>query len=676
LPQLGRAIAPGVGPFAKARGLGAGLAAWLDTPSALPYLTTCLGVAALLAARVPGYLAHPLIEWDDAAFLTQGLSHPLSQTLLAPVVGYVHLIPRLVAAAFTPFNVLHAPLWFSIVSLAFVSAALAMPVSHHFGHLLPPAGRLSIVLATTLMPWHSEIMANVASIHFIVFYAAALAVFLPFERLGWTARGAFLLLAAAAASSPLCVTLLPLLLLRVARLRGGLRARLWPALLIMAIVLQLVLVRSLVTPDPAGSVSRPLSARTSGGLLFLDKAIGYKVVLLTACGQAFSERSLQGHVASAAGVALLLPLLVTAVVARTRAIAWREAVGPPLACLYLIVVPVAAMGYLRPEYVAHFGKQDAYYGADRYFVAPAFFAITLAVVALSRLVGRWPRTRWAAWMVAVAFSCVVVANFRYMPLPDDAWREQIGLYYRLLVRRPSGETPGQGTFRVDTFPGGGWYYCVELPLFQPTSRQRARLLALLERLPRGRVLAENVHVSEGDARGAIVRVSLRRSLPMAVALPWATRDITARGGHDYARQSGFLRFEPGTTTGEVTVPLRDDRLVSPDRAFAVDVWDPSGAHEPATATITIAEDDFRVERFSIDPPVAKCPGQATLTWNVPGARRVRITGVPGRRPAAGSVAFEFRETMEFALTAVAEGGARAEAVAKLTLLDRPSLRCP
>lgn len=469
-------------PLYLARRAAARFVGWLDTPSPLPYALVCLGVMALLSLRAPVFLARPQIAWDDATFLTDGIARPLRETLLTPVQGYLHLIPRLVASAFSPITVLYAPIGFGLTSLLFVAMALAMPASHHFSRWLPPSARLSIVLVTTLLPWQSEVMGNVASIHFIVFYATALATFLPFERLGWAAHAALVALTAAAFSSPFCATLLPLLALRALAGRRRLASVAWPLLLMSAILLHVVLVARLVPPGQEGINSQLQGVSLFDELRFLQKAVGYKTVLLTVCGARFSHHFLEHHFASSVGVGVLLVALGAAVLSPGRGTSLSERLGPPLVCLYLIVVPTAFVGYLRPNYVAHFVLQDAYYGADRYFLTPACFAVALAVFTFARLVQRWPGFRVPRLAALVLYVPVLALNFSYAPLPRDGWRRQVVRYYRVLLDQPPDKPTSGLSFTVHTYPGGG--YSVQLPVFPPTEDERRRLNSLLVSRPR------------------------------------------------------------------------------------------------------------------------------------------------------------------------------------------------
>jgi hypothetical protein len=77
-----------------------------------------------------------------------------------------------------------------------------------------------------------------------------------------------------------------------------------------------------------------------------------------------------------------------------------------------------------------------------------------------------------------------------------------------------------------------------------------------------------------------------------VTVGYATSDLTATAGLDYAAAAGSLTFAPGTTARVVTVSVLGDVLAEPDERFFVDLGAPANATlGDASGTGTILDDD-------------------------------------------------------------------------------------
>ncbi|MBX3745853.1 MAG: DUF11 domain-containing protein [Verrucomicrobiae bacterium] len=109
-----------------------------------------------------------------------------------------------------------------------------------------------------------------------------------------------------------------------------------------------------------------------------------------------------------------------------------------------------------------------------------------------------------------------------------------------------------------------------------------------------------VSLDEGHSgpRNAVFPVSLSRPSGRRVSVGYATSDGTARtGDNDYQARVGRLTFEPGQTTGAVTVPVVGDRRYEFDETFFVTLSQPENGRIGAgagRATGEIRNDD--------DPP--------------------------------------------------------------------------
>lgn len=104
-------------------------------------------------------------------------------------------------------------------------------------------------------------------------------------------------------------------------------------------------------------------------------------------------------------------------------------------------------------------------------------------------------------------------------------------------------------------------------------------------------------VTEGGP--ATLTISRSGGLGGGVTVEWATVDITAREGSDYASGSGTVTFAPNETSRSITVQTLTDSAVEGDEAFRVILRNPVGLTlgTPSAATVTI-QDAQQGLRFS------------------------------------------------------------------------------
>ncbi len=111
-----------------------------------------------------------------------------------------------------------------------------------------------------------------------------------------------------------------------------------------------------------------------------------------------------------------------------------------------------------------------------------------------------------------------------------------------------------------------------------------------------RLSMEDVAVPEGHSGtvDAVVTVSLGWPALDTVTVDWATADGTARNGEDYSGGSGTLSFPPGTTSGEIRVPVFGDSLFEAAETIVVRLSNQVGAAlATPQARIRIQNDDPR-----------------------------------------------------------------------------------
>src|SRR5260370_40504741 len=81
------------------------------------------------------------------------------------------------------------------------------------------------------------------------------------------------------------------------------------------------------------------------------------------------------------------------------------------------------------------------------------------------------------------------------------------------------------------------------------------------------------------------------TLPVTVDL--ATTDLSATNGVDYAGTTNTLSFAPQERLKRVPIPIINNSLKQPNRAFRVTLSNPSGGTlgSTKTATVTIVDND-------------------------------------------------------------------------------------
>ena len=126
----------------------------------------------------------------------------------------------------------------------------------------------------------------------------------------------------------------------------------------------------------------------------------------------------------------------------------------------------------------------------------------------------------------------------------------------------------------------------------------------------------SVTEGDGDLRFA---VKLERATGRTVTVHYATADVTATAGADYARASGVLTFAPGTgLTQTIAVPVVDDALDEHEEAFTVTLSAAVNATLAAgrTATGTIRDDEEAPELTIADAAVSEGAAGGLLRFAV------------------------------------------------------------
>jgi hypothetical protein len=110
---------------------------------------------------------------------------------------------------------------------------------------------------------------------------------------------------------------------------------------------------------------------------------------------------------------------------------------------------------------------------------------------------------------------------------------------------------------------------------------------------------ETIVVSEKAGRILVpIRLYTTNGEPTTaeVSVKYSTASGSARAGSDFRSTSGVLAFplqSPSGTKLEIEVPILDDSVSEPDKAFTIVLSDPKGAEvvSPTSRPILITDDD-------------------------------------------------------------------------------------
>jgi hypothetical protein len=356
-----------------------------------------LACAAVLFARRPDLLATPQLCAEDGVVFFRDAALSGVASLFAPYAGYHHAIPRIVALIALPLPAALQPAAYAWISVALAAACCAVLAPLLRSAIADTGLRAFAALGVAAAMPSDEIIGSVASLQWylhVPVLAASLAV-LP-ARLNVAARVAAVLIGA---TTPQGLIAAPIAAALWWRRPAGFDP--WIATLYAGASLLNVLT----------------SPREAGGHATAHAAEAFVAVTAFRVGDAVAlgrngAMDLAAH-ATAAGVALGLALIAALLVA----LAWRRGTVVAAAFAYLILAPVALVLATRSFDAAGLAGY-AFFGADRYFVAPC----AAAVVALAALAGTIHRATFARAAAVAALGYGAYANFHEpRMLPDDHW---------------------------------------------------------------------------------------------------------------------------------------------------------------------------------------------------------------------------------------------------------------
>lgn len=504
--------------------------AWLP---AVRFAAGAALVSAIVLARRPDLLQCPVLTREDGGvFLSRALTEG-GPALLTPYEGYFQVLPQLLTMGLSPYTLAHAPLLLTLAPVILAACFVATPLTPWFDELAEPQ-RWVLTLAPPLLPWYTETLGNVTNLQWFGLYALALLSLAP--RPNASRSWLPVILAGAAIcvySAPASVVVLPVILIRLVRerrslTRGGFAVLAGIALLVVSMVCVAGALGALSTASyPAASL------RVADIALFLAKGIGFKVVGVTLLGQKTAYFRLTGLPCSLGGVAFLLVLvgLSTRLASKSsspwnRLFAWGGA--------YYILAPVLLVGILRPRYLDHFATNDQYWGADRYFVVPSFFLLSVISLLTFTKVRDSLAARLVGTLLLVIYAGALSHNVRCTVNRYYGWNEHLRVYYATLQQRSATATTSD-VFPIPVMPGPPWH--VTVPLWSLGADERARIertMAALPQCDKPQEVAWAAMDIRSGAHGAVDTLEVTRGAgkTRAVVGGWFVHEDTGRRPDD------------------------------------------------------------------------------------------------------------------------------------------------
>jgi CSLREA domain-containing protein len=126
----------------------------------------------------------------------------------------------------------------------------------------------------------------------------------------------------------------------------------------------------------------------------------------------------------------------------------------------------------------------------------------------------------------------------------------------------------------------------------------------------------DVTVIEGNSgtSTATLAVTLTNPSSSLVTVDWATNGNTAGSGSDFTSGSGTVTFNPGQTSGAISVTIHGDTTVEGNENLFVNLTNPAnGTIADAQATVTIADDDGTPSLTISNLAVDEGAGTAAIT---------------------------------------------------------------
>jgi hypothetical protein len=327
---------------------------------------------------------------DGAIFLSHAHNDGL-RAFVEPYAGYLHLIPRVIAALLEPFPVTAAPVLYALAALLVHLAMLIPALSARLGWIIPGQMLRAVLFGLLcLMPPLWEVLGNIANLIFVGGISLLLLMLSDDPRTGVGRVGELVAVAALGLSGPLIVFFVPWFVWRWWRTRSGHGL----AVLAVATVTALVQVVFFLVSEREEPPIPPVPPASVRNLVFLPKVWVERVGL----SWLFGDMGLPPNLPRTALWLLASAWCIGAVVI-TVVVLRRTAIALWLLQFALLAAPVFNYGYMGGPF-----------NWQRHFVVPTAIVIVLLVAVVGAR--RWAIAA-AAWLAAGVGAMVHV----FAPLP-------------------------------------------------------------------------------------------------------------------------------------------------------------------------------------------------------------------------------------------------------------------
>jgi hypothetical protein len=350
--------------------------------SVVAVLAACL----LFLRGVPRLRDAALFAEDGQIFLAQAHNSGFA-AFLEPYAGYLHLIPRTVAALLAPFPVTAAPVLYAIAALLVHVAMLTPALSARLNWIIPGQMLRAVLFALLcLMPPLWEVLGNIANLIFVGGISLLLLMLSDDPRSSAGRFGELAALAILGLSGPLIVLFVPWFSWRWRRTRSD------HSLAVVAVAVVTALVQ--------GVIFLLSDRETSGGsLVYVPATWVERIGASWLFGDSGLLNSPWRMVLSGAALAWCIGAVVITVVAlrRTAAILW-------LLHFALLAAPALAYGYMPPPF-----------SWQRHFVVPMAIVIVLLVAVIGARQWAIGAAVWLALGVGAMLHDFAPESYPYRP---------------------------------------------------------------------------------------------------------------------------------------------------------------------------------------------------------------------------------------------------------------------
>lgn len=423
-PRVGFTTPVGVRGWIRAVFAARPAAVKVTVPGAVRYSLLIAAGFAIVLYRYPSQWRYLMWSEDGGIFFEQALRLALPEALMAPYAGYLHFLPRTIAAASILVPAEEAATLSTWIVAAVTSLIAAAIVFFSAAHLRNDAARILLWLLVVAAPVAGmEVALSSANLQWFLLGATFFATFA--RREGWTAGTlSTVVVAVAFTSSVLALLFLPFVLLRAALFR---RAPDY-LLAVVGLICAVIQFTAVLGTSRPGNDS-PMAAWEVGRLYLV-------AVADLAWGGSASTLALRATPLAAVVIGVGLTLL-------TVYLAWVVRGWSALPCA---AMAISLVYYLPVMLLTKVAAQDPfeYLGVavgTRYIVFPIFAIGVVVVVLVDRLIPLTGRTRSgrrrvfaAVCLIALLFlqAGSIVTSYRAVNPRElhlsglPSWREAVG----------------------------------------------------------------------------------------------------------------------------------------------------------------------------------------------------------------------------------------------------------